>query len=76
MSECRSCKREIVWARTSAGKFMPIDPEPTESGNVELVPCAGWPNLKAVVHGQPPILPTTLYTPHHASCPDAEQFRN
>lgn len=25
---CRSCGREVVWAKTQAGKHMPVDPEP------------------------------------------------
>lgn len=37
MDKCRSCGRRITWARTAAGKAMPLDPEPdTEAGNVYL----------------------------------------
>jgi hypothetical protein len=75
MTTCRSCKAEIVWARTALGKLMPVDKEPSEKGNVELVSAAGWPHLTAMVHGQPPMLPTTLHMPHHATCPTPEQFR-
>lgn len=34
MSTCRSCGAEVLWAKTRAGKAMPVDPEPTAEGNV------------------------------------------
>jgi hypothetical protein len=55
---------------------MPIDKEPSEKGNVELVKSVGWPHLTAVVHGQPPMLPLELHMPHHATCPDAKEWRS
>lgn len=36
MSRCRSCNAPIVWARTEAGKNMPLDVAPTINGNIEL----------------------------------------
>jgi hypothetical protein len=71
---CRSCKAPIIWARTAAGKLMPVDPEPTEGGNVELTASAGWPNWRAVVHPQP-MLGVQLRMPHHATCPQGKERR-
>jgi len=61
---CRSCREPIVWARTPAGKLMPLDPTPTEQGNVEMV------DGLAVVHHQPTLTDTNLYMPHFATCPE------
>lgn len=34
--KCRSCGAEIYWAKTEAGKLMPVDAEPAEDGNCVL----------------------------------------
>lgn len=36
MSTCRACGAGIRWARTTAGKAIPLDAEPTDAGNVIL----------------------------------------
>lgn len=63
-SSCRSCGAPMLWVRTPAGRPMPLDPEPSEDGNVEIV------DGLAVVHHQPPLDHGDLYTPHFATCPD------
>lgn len=64
---CRSCGAEIRWARTSAGKRMPLDAEPNPNGNVELT------NGVAVVHAQPPaFVDGEIFMPHFATCPDPQ----
>lgn len=74
----RTCHAPIVWATTKAtGKSMPVDAEPDDDGNVELVPNAD-PSLApwAIVHATAPLVTTgTLHTPHHMTCPDAGDFR-
>lgn len=73
VESCRSCAAPIIWAVTTNGKFMPVDAYPTDDGNVELVD--GTPP-RAIVHGQPPLgLVGELRLPHHASCPQADQWR-
>jgi hypothetical protein len=37
MSQCTSCAAPILWALTVNDEFMPVDAEPSEDGNVELV---------------------------------------
>lgn len=74
-SQCRSCDAPIVWARTVNGKSMPVDPEPTEGGNVELIPEPTGSAVRAIVHGQPPLGAPPLHMPHHATCPDADSWR-
>jgi hypothetical protein len=34
MSRCRYCGRPVRWVHATAGRSMPIDPEPDVSGNV------------------------------------------
>jgi hypothetical protein len=79
IEHCRGkhCDAPIIWAITTAGKFMPVDAEPTPDGNVEL--SAEWPALghpSALVHAQPPLDPdAVLRLPHHATCPDAAEWK-
>lgn len=34
---CRWCNKPMQWARTERGKSMPLDPNPSERGNVRVV---------------------------------------
>ena len=71
-TSCKSCGAPIVFVRAAAtGKLMPVNWEPDpDRGNVEMV------DGKAVVHAQPPLLPTgDLYLSHFASCPSAAEHR-
>lgn len=86
MSACRGCGAPIRWVRTVHGNLMPIDPDPDPDGNVELVDDTGAPvdaaaldrfplPATAVVHAQPTLTGGDRWMPHHATCPDADQFR-
>lgn len=33
MSRCQRCNADIIWARTQAGKLMPLDPERRQAGD-------------------------------------------
>lgn len=74
MSVCSSCGARIFWAHTIAGKAMPIDADPVDTGNVLIDP-----DGKAIVLGKPQHTPNLLgenrYTSHFATCPDANQHR-
>ena len=80
IGQCRSCRAPVIWARTEAGKRMPLDPEPTADGNVRpdipnrydgegnvLVAVLG--PLEREAHDGP------LHVPHFATCPDADRWR-
>lgn len=83
MSACRGCGAPILWVRTTHGNLMPLDAEPDPDGNVELVDRDGQAvtdptdqrALTAVVHAQPSMLGGRRWMPHHATCPEADQFR-
>lgn len=69
MSTCRSCGGEIIWARTAAGKSMPLDPEPSQDGNVEAVRDGHGTLSVVTVHKEHPMFAGDLFMPHFATCP-------
>lgn len=67
-TECRHCGRLIGWARTPAGKAMPIDPAPTSAGNVFCQYEGGHLIGRVRVKGDPQ--PEGVgFMPHWATCP-------
>ncbi len=68
VSECRSCKRPIVWARTEKGAAIPLDPEPVPGGNIDLIG-------NTAHYVTPDQRKGPLHMPHHAACPDAQRWR-
>ena len=63
MAQCRTCKAEIVWMVTSAGKRVPLDP-PEKRFVV---------NNTSVHRGQVEMQDTWLS--HFATCPQADEHR-
>jgi hypothetical protein len=61
-SRCRSCHKAIVWAKTVTGKSMPLDVEPVEGGNIQLV--------DGIAH-----VVELLYLSHFATCSSAARHR-
>lgn len=63
MSACRSCRAEIVWAVTNAGKRIPLDAEPKPQ-----------PGLFVFDNGyaKPP---PPVYESHFVTCPQADDWR-
>lgn len=35
-AKCKSCGAAIVWAKTTSGRTMPVDAEPTDDGTIHL----------------------------------------
>lgn len=69
---CRSCQAPIRWAVTGANrKPIPLDLEPTDDGNVELVD--GYAKTWGTSHDWP--AGVDRYRSHYASCPDAGEWR-
>lgn len=68
-SNCRSCGKPILWARTPNGKWMPLDPEPNPLGNL-LLDEDGY--IGPHPEGAPVKGP---YFSHFATCPNAAQYR-
>ena len=70
-SECRSCRKQVIWATTVKGKPMPVDAEPSAAGNVLLQLVAG--DVAAIVTKAP--VPGGRLS-HFVTCPNAAEWRN
>lgn len=72
-STCRGCDQAIRWARTSKGRRIPLDPEPSASGNLLVTTNdeLAIEYVRVVPVGSHP----TLYTSHFATCAKAANFR-
>ena len=73
--QCNSCRAEIIWIKTPAGKNMPVDATASDSGTVEIV---NYPDAR--IHNKydaevARIAGKKLYTSHFATCPNARQHR-
>jgi len=86
MIVCRSCNANILWAVTTKGKRIPIDPTPVEDGNIRLVVRENHlPPLALVVDfAQRERIGTLremkedrveLFKSHFATCPNAQKHR-
>ena len=84
---CRSCDAPIVWALTFTGKRMPVDAEPPDAGDGNVVltepnRAAGELHPRATVLGPlelealEPAQRAHLRTSHFATCPDADTWRH
>lgn len=80
MNACKTCKAEIRWAMTPAGKAAPIDRLAVESGNVLLLQPTGLGKLLAITltgaaleEARKQHVPLRLN--HWATCPDREQWK-
>jgi hypothetical protein len=71
---CASCNAELIWAKTTAGKLMPVDFAPSLRGNVEIISSSGGGVLYARV-AKAPIPGGRARTSHFATCPAAGEWR-
>lgn len=70
---CRSCGAEILWARTVNGRAIPLDREPAPGGNVEFTGVLDVVRVLAAPVDD--FARTPRRFPHHATCPQADQWR-
>lgn len=73
MAKCTSCGAWIFFARTAAGKLMPIDARSVETGNLIVTNADGTP--RATFAHVPPAAGEKRYRSHFASCPNRTQHR-
>lgn len=78
---CRTCNIAIVWARTTTGKYIPVEPDPTPHGNLTLYPMADHPGRLAIVstgsrRSALAAAGIPLYVSHFVSCPNSNEWRN
>lgn len=70
MATCRNCSAVIVWAKTEAGKRMPLDAEPVADGNLVLLG-----GIARAATAEEKKAGWKLYRPHWASCPQSDLWR-
>lgn len=78
MSECKTCHRPITWTtNVVTGKRMPVDPTPTEAGNIILLSGNDGPESRVLTKAELEARPTSagLYVSHFATCASADQHR-
>lgn len=65
----------MIWAAAGPGKAMPVDPEPVEGGNLELVAGGSQlvPRVRVVPAGER--AGRVLHTSHFVTCPHAGRWR-
>jgi len=61
-AKCRWCGKPMKWADTEKGKKIPLDPDPVDNGNIELV------NGIARVVGQSDNPADIRHISHFATC--------
>lgn len=75
---CRACHAEIVFAGTVNGRAMPVDLLPEPGGNVRLLDRDGLAIAEVLGPLEQQIAEDAgehLHWPHHATCPNADEFR-
>jgi ferric-dicitrate binding protein FerR (iron transport regulator) len=72
---CRSCQAPIFWARTEAGRAMPVDAAPTPDGRVVLYDRGGTVMARTLKEGEQLRPGEKGRRPHHQTCPQAKEWR-
>jgi hypothetical protein len=72
-SKCQGCGAPLRWAKTEAGKWLCLEPQPDPAGNVVV----GADGLARVLTGGLFDEPGEgeRFMPHWARCPKAREFR-
>ena len=73
MSTCLSCHAPVVWGVTSAGKRIPVDPDPVETGNLAIRPPGA--QVRYLCKDESPEPDEWRGVSHFATCPDARLHR-
>jgi hypothetical protein len=80
IDQCGSCHQPIIWAKTTAGKAMPVDAEPPLQGGTIVLDKRPDGTLLARVLTKTQLAGTSfgrkdLRTSHFARCPQADRWR-
>lgn len=67
MTTCSSCNAPVIFARSTTGKWMPLNPSPRLGGNIEL--------RDGVAHVVAPDPLVERYTSHFVDCVNASSHR-
>jgi hypothetical protein len=69
--KCRSCQASIFWAKTEAGRSMPVDAHPHPDGRVILADRGGTIVARMLKEGEAARPGEVPRRPHHMTCPQA-----
>jgi hypothetical protein len=75
LEPCGTCYRLIIWAVTTRGKDMPVNPDPVPGGNIALDERPGVAPLARVLTVTQQFGRTNLRTSHFVDCPQAPKWR-
>lgn len=70
---CRSCNARIAWLKTPAGRSMPVDVEPSLSGNIIIENAVAIVSPARAIEARAAGRDT--YVSHYATCPQANEHR-
>jgi hypothetical protein len=76
MATCSGCDAEIVWALTAKDKRVPLDAKPEK--RYVLAPVLARDDfgfIAAVIHHDERAQLVDTFMPHHATCPNVDEFR-
>lgn len=72
---CKTCKAEVIFAKMITGKWMPVDRDPVDGGNIQLVLTAAGPVAHVKSTAALDAEGVSKYISHFVSCRDAAQHR-
>lgn len=76
MSTCKSCGARIMWAKTVAGKSIPLDVKPVAGGNIELrLPPPAKRAYEVRAHVVTPSPDVHRHVSHFVTCPNSAEHR-
>lgn len=80
IGRCRGCGRPVMWVVTEKGRRMPLDPRPSEQGNVVIDPeednvARVFRDFDAAEYWRVQHDARGPYTCHFDTCPKADEFR-
>ena len=75
VAHCRSCNARIIWTKGSTGRANPVDAEPSEKGNIQILAEGTAVYLKADEAEAARQRGEKLHLSHFATCPNAAKHR-
>lgn len=77
--KCKSCGADIIYIKTPKGKTMPCDAEQKtyiqDDNGKDVIITPNGEVIKCYISGDMRYVTGIGYTPHWATCPNAEQHR-
>lgn len=73
MTDCRECTLPVRFVALDTGKALPVDPAPSERGNVCARVLSGRLHGYVVSKAHPADPLFLRFMPHHATCPERQR---